>query len=63
MRPLARKALRITRGDVERAADWAFNNWDTPIDDEDDGAPDTGTTIVVHTLTLKFDLTITCIYV
>ena len=46
MRPLARKALRITRGDVERAADWAFNNWDTPIDDEDDGAPDTGTNLV-----------------
>ena len=47
MRPLARKALRITRGDVERAADWAFNNWDTPIDDEDDGAPDTGMTHTV----------------
>ena len=36
LRPLARKALRITRGDVERAADWAFNNWDSPIDDNDE---------------------------
>ena len=44
MRPLAKKALRITRGDVERAADWAFNNWDSPIDDEDD-SPDTGKTV------------------
>ena len=59
MRPLARKALRITRGDVERAADWAFNNWDSPIDDEDDGALDTGTTLLdPKPLTLKFDSTI-----
>ena len=35
MRGLAVKSLRITRGDVERAADWAFNNWDSPIDESD----------------------------
>ena len=32
---LAKKALRICRGDIERSADWAFNNWDSPTDDED----------------------------
>ena len=41
-RPLAIKSLRICGGSVERAADWAFNNWDTPtghIEDEIDNGP------------------------
>ena len=31
---LARKALRICRGDIERSADWAFNNWNSPTEDD-----------------------------
>jgi hypothetical protein len=32
---LAKKALRICKGEIERSADWAFNNWDSPIYEDD----------------------------
>ena len=32
------QALRICRGDIERSADWAFNNWDSPCDEESEAA-------------------------
>ena len=33
---LAKKALRICRGDIERSADWAFNNWNSPTEEDDE---------------------------
>ena len=35
---LAKKALRICRGDIERSADWAFNNWNSPTDEDENDA-------------------------
>ena len=39
-RLLAIKSLRICGGSVERAADWAFNNFDTPTDDVEEVEPE-----------------------
>ncbi|KAF9438850.1 hypothetical protein BGZ76_003875 [Entomortierella beljakovae] len=37
----AKKALKETGGDMERAVEWLFSHMDTPMDDDDDDAPST----------------------
>ncbi|KAG2184162.1 hypothetical protein INT44_009177 [Umbelopsis vinacea] len=52
----AKKALRETNGDAERAVDWLFSHPDEPVDDEGDAGPVTKPVVGDATLPANFDV-------